>query len=126
VSNVCDKCGQDIPEVIAPFNLPQLRAAVADSDITWEDVYANEALRIVGMPADATVVAIAAEAESDWDSYGDAVGTGFVVFAITYGGITKNFKVDGDQDSYSGWTWNERNIAEVNQIPKVVTVWESI
>lgn len=126
MSNTCDKCGQDLPEMTNPFNLVKLRNAVGDSNIRWEGLSPGETFQIVSMPANAMVVVVAAETESEWDSYGDPIGNGFVVFSVTYNGETRHYKVQGSKSSYDGWDWGESYLTQVSETPKVVTVWESI
>lgn len=128
MSEKCFNCGQDMPTVfVDPFNQAQLRLALSRSNVIWEDLEVGESFAIDGVPPEVEVKVIATDSETDWDSYGDAVGTGYVVFEVSDdAGNSKNYKVDGSQSSYSGWEYDEEYALAVSGKPKTVTVWEEM
>jgi hypothetical protein len=115
-----------MPSVDA-FSAKELSDTIINhSDITWEDLSKGDILSIVTLPSTVTAKVVDVQLTEDWDSYGDAVGSGYVVFELGDGDSVKNFKIEGYQSSYSGWTWRESYITEVSPSPKTVVIWEAI
>lgn len=122
----CFNCKQEMPNVNL-FNITVLREAIRDhSDIDWEELVIGDVLNIVSLPIGWSATVIDAATEYNYDSYGDSTSSGHVVFELTDGSTTKNFKIEGYSSSYDGWTWHENYITEVSASPKLVTIWEAI
>lgn len=126
MSNTCFNCGQVMPEFIDPFNTAQIRSAIAATYNSWEDMIEGASVNISNLPADAFSKVVAVESNTDYDSYGEGNGSGYVVFQVTQGLKTVNYKIDGTMGSYSGWDWEEAYISQVNPQPVTKLIWESV
>jgi hypothetical protein len=124
--STCFNCGQEMPSVLDFTNVAAMRTALSASYICWEALDAGDSFTIPGLDGPVTASVVAAETQSDYDSYGDAAGSGFVVFQITEDprGKTATYKIEGTQSSYGGWDWDEECTVKVNAVPKTITLWE--
>jgi len=133
VIRTCDSCGQIIPVVVDAdaFNVSYLRDSALSFSADWESFSTGEDItaEVVmdgTLPVGTTVSVVATDADYDVDSYGDSVGTGYVVFSISTAEQSKNFKIEGSNSSYGGWDWDRWSLTEVAGTPRTVTIWESV
>lgn len=120
----CFNCGQNMPVFIDITNVNQVRDWLGNGGVCWEALEVGDTFYIPGISENTTVSVLSAETESNYDSYGDATGSGIVVFQLFDGIKTATYKVEGSQSSYGGWDWDEQYTVKVNAVPKTVTVWE--
>jgi hypothetical protein len=132
VSRTCNSCGQAIIVTDSDaLDVGYLRDSALDFDASWQDFSTgedrtNDVVLEGAMPEGTVITVVANDTDYDVDSYGDSVGTGYVVFSVSLNGESKNFKLEGSNSSYGDWEWDRWSLIEVSGSPRTVTVWKAV
>lgn len=129
----CHECGQRMPVekqvVKAPssvFDVDVLSVLLErDESIYWPSLQVGTVFGSAVFPQGFTATLVARQ-EDNVDSWGDSVGEGYVVFNLTDGETSHNYRVTVQTDSYSSDIYEFYKLSKVVAAPRTIQVWDEV